>query len=73
MSLTEIKTEILKLSQQEKAELKASLEADLADGSPLADASNILGCMQGTAILHPGWNEDEPLEMWEALRDDASA
>jgi len=24
-------------------------------------------------ILKPGWDEDEPLEDWEALRDDASS
>jgi hypothetical protein len=25
--------------------------------------------LRGTVILKPGWDEDEPLEIWEALRD----
>ncbi len=32
-----------------------------------------LGCLKGATILKPGWDEDEPLEDWEALRDDASS
>jgi hypothetical protein len=73
MSVAEIKAEIQKLSPEEKAQLKEVLEADLTAGPSPADASSILGCMKGTAILKPGWDEDEPIEIWEALRDDASS
>ena len=31
-----------------------------------------MGCMRNVTVLKPGWDEDEPLEMWEALRDDPS-
>jgi hypothetical protein len=72
MSLSEIKTEILKLSAEQKAELKAVLEADLAASEAPANSTGILGCMKGTIVFHPGWDEDEPLEIWEALRDDTS-
>ena len=68
MSVAEIKAEIEKLSSEEKVELKAALEAGLAAAAVPADASSILGCMKGTAILHHGWDDDELLEMWEALR-----
>ena len=73
MSITEIKAEIQKLSPAEKAELKAALEAEIDAGTTSADPSSILGCMRGTVIFHPGWDEDEPIEMWEALRDDPPA
>jgi len=32
-----------------------------------------LESLKGTGILKPGWDEDEPLEDWECLRDDASS
>lgn len=73
MSITEIKAEIQKLSPEEKAELKAVLEAEMEAGTAPAHPSSILGCMKGTVIFHPGWDEDEPIEMWEALRDDPPA
>ena len=73
MSLTEIKSEIEKLSPAEKAQLKEALEADFAKAQNATDASGILGCMKGTIVFHPGWDEDEPLEMWEALRDNPPA
>lgn len=32
-----------------------------------------LGCMRGTVIFHPGWDDPLPLEMWDAYRDDGEA
>jgi hypothetical protein len=29
-----------------------------------------LGSLRGTVILKPGWDDDEPLEQWNAERDD---
>ena len=73
MSVAEIKAEILKLSPEEKKELRDALEKALATPNEPIDVSKYLGYMRGTAVLKPGWDEDEPLEDWDVLRDDASA
>jgi hypothetical protein len=73
MSVAEIKAEILKLTPEEKKELHDALEKALMNPGKPVDVSQYLGCMKGTAVLKPGWDEDEPLEDWEALRDDASS
>ena len=73
MSIAEIKAEISKLTPEEKKELHDALEAALATPSKPVDLWQYIGCMKGTAVLKPGWDEDEPLEDWEALRDDASS
>ena len=73
MSVAELKAEILKLPLEEKKELHDALEKALATPDKPVDMSQCLGSMRGTAVLKPGWDEDEPLEDWEALRDDASA
>jgi hypothetical protein len=73
MSVAEIKAEILKLTPEEKKELHDALAASLATPDQPIDVSQYLGCMRGTAVLKPGWDNDEPLEAWDALRDDTSA
>jgi hypothetical protein len=74
MSLAEIKAEIEKLTPEEKKQLRDALEADM--GTPTKEPGTMaeyLGSLKGTTILKPGWDEDEPLEDWEALRDDDSS
>ena len=72
MSLAELKSELKKLTPAEIAEIEAALQqmktGDDVGGRPL---SEFFGCARGMMIFHPGWDEDEPLGMWEALRDDA--
>lgn len=73
MSVAEIKAELPKLSPPELAEVEAALQqAKLAVPATPATMSSYAGCMRGVTVLKPGWDEDEPLEMWEALRDDPS-
>jgi hypothetical protein len=74
MSVAEIKAEIEKLTLEEKKELHDALESALmASQKPPTTMSEYMGSMRDTAVLKPGWDEDEPLEDWEALRDDSSA
>jgi hypothetical protein len=73
MSIAEIKAEIEKLTPEEKKELRDALETAIAAPQKAADMSEYLGSLRETAVLKPGWDEDEPLEDWEALRDDASS
>lgn len=74
MSIAEIKAEIEKLTPEEKKELHDALEAAMsAPQKEPTTMSEYLESLKGTAILKPGWDEDEPLEDWEALRDDPSS
>ena len=73
MSIAEIKAEIQKLSPEEKKELRDALEAAVSAQERAADASQFVGCLKDSVIFDPGWDEDEPLEDWEALRDDDSS
>jgi len=65
--------EIQKLTPEEKKELREALEAALSAPQKPSTMAEYLGCLKGATILKPGWDEDEPLEDWEALRDDASS
>ena len=74
MSVAEIKAELPKLTPPELAEVELALQQLKQTTPPTApEMADYMGCMRGTAELKPGWDEDEPLEMWEALRDDPSA
>jgi hypothetical protein len=73
MSIAELKAEIAKLSPAEKIELRDALETAVAETEKPPAKATQLGCMEGTAILKPGWDQDEPLEDWEVLRDDPSS
>jgi len=73
MSIAELKAEIEKLTPAEKKELRDALEAEISAPEKPADVSKYLGSLQGTVIFKPGWDEDEPLEEWEALRDNDSS
>ena len=73
MSVAEIKAEIQKLTPEEKKELHDALEADLAaPAKEPATMADYLGSLRGTVILKPGWDDDEPLEQWNAERDDVA-
>ena len=67
--MAEIKRELPKLTAAELLELEDALELAKACAQP----SDYLGCLRGAVIFKPGWDEDEPFEAWEALRDDPSA
>ena len=71
MSLAEIKAEILKLTPEEKKELRDALDAATSPiGKEPTTMAEYLGSLRGTVILKPGWDDDEPLEQWNAERDD---
>ncbi len=72
MSLTEIKSEIAQLSAAELETLRSTIEAELLKKAP-ADPTTFAeyaASLRGTIILRPGWDDDEPLEQWNAERDD---
>lgn len=74
MSLTELEAEISSLSAGELKALQAAVEFEMLkkeNGAPV-DMGQFLGCTRGMMTFHPGREEDEPLVMWEALRDDSS-
>jgi hypothetical protein len=73
MSIAEIKAEIEKLTPEQKKELRDALEAATSSPEKAALISDYIGSLRGTVIFHPGWDEDEPLEDWEVLRDDDSS
>ncbi len=73
MSIAEIKAEIQKLTPEQKRELHDALEAAMTAPAKPVTMSEYLESLQGTAVLKPGWDENESLEDWEALRDDPSA
>jgi hypothetical protein len=74
MSFAELKAEIEKLTPAEKKELRDALEARIsAPEKAPATMTEYLDSLRGTVILKPGWDEDEPLEDWEALRDNDSS
>jgi hypothetical protein len=73
MSVAEIKAEITQLSVNELEALRQTIEAELTkkQTSAPANMAEYLGSMRGTIILKPGWDDDdEPLEQWNAERDD---
>jgi hypothetical protein len=72
MSVAEIKAELPKLTAKELVELEIALELAKSAVRPPVTPADYFGCLRGTVTFKPGWDEDEPLEMWEALRDDPS-
>ena len=71
MSVAEIKAEIEKLTPEEKEQLRDALEAEISvPPKEPTTMEEYLGSLRGNTILKPGWDDDEPLEDWEALRDD---
>ena len=72
MSVAEMKAELPKLTAKELVELEIAVELAKVAVQPPVRPSDYFGCLRGTVTFKPGWDEDEPLEMWEALRDDPS-
>ncbi len=72
MSLTEIKSEIAQLSATELEALRSTIEAELLKKAPAEPTTfaEYPASLRGTLILHPGWDDDEPFEQWNAERDD---
>jgi hypothetical protein len=74
MSFAELKAEVPNLSAGELELLRTLVDVEITrkeGGSPV-DMAQYLGCTRGMMKFQPGWEEDEPLEAWEALRDDSS-
>ncbi len=72
MSLTELKSEIAQLSAAELEILRSTIEAELLKKAPKDPATfaEYAASLRGTIILKSGWDDDEPLEQWNAERDD---
>jgi hypothetical protein len=74
MSIAELKAEIEKLTPAQKKELRDALEAETsAPEKTAATMAEYLGSLRGSVVLKPGWDKDEPLEDWKALRDNDSS
>jgi hypothetical protein len=73
MSLTELKSEIAQLSAAQLEALRSAIETELAKKQQCKEFANFAeyaASLRGTIILQPGWDDDEPLEEWNAERDD---
>ncbi|MBA3353505.1 MAG: hypothetical protein H0U23_14000 [Blastocatellia bacterium] len=72
MSLTELKAEIEKLPPSDLEALRSTIEAELSkkQKSEPATFAEYAAALKGTIIFHDGWDDDEPLEQWNAERDD---
>ena len=73
MSLTELKTEIAQLSAAQLEALRSAIETELAkkqQPKEFANFAEYAASLRGSIIFHEGWDDDEPLEQWDALRDD---
>jgi hypothetical protein len=77
MSIAEIQSELKKLTPVELAQVEAVVREIKAIPPVTAQVGNAISgtlaeyweSLRGTVTLKPGWDEDEPLEIWEALRD----
>jgi hypothetical protein len=81
MSIAEIQSELKKLTPVELARVEALVREIKAAPPVTTQVGNAIpgtlaeywNSLRGTVILKPGWDEDEPLEIWESLRDNPSA
>src|ERR1017187_4959512 len=71
MSVEQLEIEVSQLPADELRRLQEviALELQKREASPTSDISQFAGSLRGTVTYMPGWDEPEPLEMWEALRD----
>lgn len=72
MSVAEIKAELQSLSPGELAEVEQALQK-LKQGEPIAppaDPKQFFGSLEGVMKFGPGWDQPEPAETWNAMRDD---
>lgn len=72
MSLTELKAEIEKLPPSDLEALRGTIEAELSKKRKAEPATfaEYAAALKGTITFHDGWDDDEPLEQWNAERDD---
>ena len=70
MSIAEIQSELKKLTPAELAQVETLVREIKATPTVTTQAGALAeywDSLRGTVILKPGWDEDEPLEIWEAL------
>ena len=75
VSIAEIQSELKKLSPAELAVVETLMQQIKTEQSfpiPPVTMEKFMGCTQGMMTLHSGWDEPEPPEIWDAMRDDAS-
>ena len=71
MSIAEIKAVSRSSRRRIKKQLRDALEAEISvPAKEPTTMEEYLGSLRGTTLPKPGWDDDEPLEDWEALRDD---
>lgn len=73
MSLTELQSEIAQLSAAQLEALRSAIETELLkkqQPKEFANFAEYAASLRGTITLLPGWDDDEPLEEWNAERDD---
>ncbi len=72
MSFAELQEEVAKLPREQKELLREDIDRDLQQKPPtnLPGLSRFIGWADGMVTFRDDWEEDEPLEMWEALRDE---
>lgn len=71
MSLTELAAEVSLLTAEELETLRKKVEAALAKkkrNRPV-NMTEYVTPLRGTIIFKPGWDAPEPIEDWNALRD----
>jgi hypothetical protein len=76
MSIGEIKSELKKLTPAELAQVEALVREIKAAPTVSTQAGTLAeywDSLRGTVTLKPGWNADEPAEIWEVLRDNPPA
>lgn len=73
MSLAELKAEIAQLSPEQLEALRLEIESELTKKKAPPDFANFAeyaASLRGMMTLNPGWDDDEPIEQWNAERDD---
>jgi hypothetical protein len=70
MSIREIQAELKKLTPAELAQVEV-LVREIKAAPPVTTQAGTLAeywdSLHGTVTLKPGWDADEPLEIWEAI------
>lgn len=74
MSLAELKAELKNLTPAELTEMEQALQ-QIKSGQHLTTSSGsakIFGSLEGVMKFNPGWDQPEPADTWNAMRDDSS-
>jgi hypothetical protein len=71
MSLAELQAELQTLTPVQLAKVESTIrQMKVEVGGQSPNWAEFFGCARGTVTFRPGWDENEPLEMWHAMRDD---